>query len=81
MTKPEAEARCVELNRRASGDEHWFARKAAGENEDWTFVQMSGMPSRPRGPLKADVETPPRPGAPPDPRPSLIRNIPPYGPS
>ncbi|MDQ6731269.1 MAG: hypothetical protein M3022_13490 [Actinomycetota bacterium] len=80
MTKPEADARCVELNRRSSGDEHWFARKA-GDNEDWTVVQMSGMPARRRGRLKADVETPPRPGAPPDPRPSLIRNIPPYGPS
>lgn len=79
MTKPEAEARCIELNRRAGDDARWFVRQADGET--WSVVQMSGVPLRPRGPLKADVQTPPRPGTPPDPRPSLIRNIPPWGPT
>lgn len=78
MTKPEADARCVELNRQATGSDHWFVRRSG--TEDWAVVQMSGVAARPRGPLKADVETPPRPGMPSDPRPSLMCNIPPYGP-
>lgn len=79
MTRREADARCEQLNREQTGRRHWFVRQS--RPDDWEVVSMSGLPFAARGPLKADVESAPRPGPPPDPRPTIIRNIPPFGPS
>jgi hypothetical protein len=77
MTHDEATAHCAELNRDEEAERHWFVR-ATGPDE-WEAISVSGAGmGRPAG-LKAGVESRPEPSQPPDPRPSLIRNIPPYG--
>lgn len=77
MTHEEAGARCEELNRVESGDRRWLPRRVApGE---WEVVALSGTGFRPAGPLKEGSEANPRPSDAPDPRPSIFRNVPPYG--
>jgi hypothetical protein len=77
MTREEAVARCAELNRDETGDRRWLVKRVAAEG--WEVVSMSGPGLRPLGPLKESVESRPRPSDPPDPRPSIFRNVPPYG--
>lgn len=77
MTRSDAVARCAELNRDEAGDRHWFAKQITPDG--WEVVSISGTGLRARGPLKETVETRPRPSEPPDPRPSIFRNVPPYG--
>jgi hypothetical protein len=77
MTRDEAIDRSEALNREETGDRHWLARELApGE---WEVVAISGMGFRPTGPLKESSEANPRPYDAPDPRPSIFRNVPPYG--
>jgi hypothetical protein len=77
MTRDEAAARSEALNREETSDRHWLPREVApGE---WEVVAVSGTGFRPAGPLKESSEARPRPSEPPDPRPSIFRNVPPYG--
>jgi hypothetical protein len=76
MTRAEADARCAELNGDPERDRQWFARQAGDE---WEIVSVPLPEGARRGPLKGAVESKPRPEHPPDPRPSVFRNIPPYG--
>jgi hypothetical protein len=77
MTREEAAARCEALNREEAGDRHWLPKQMAGG--EWDVVSISGIGFAPRGPVKEATETRPSPSDPPDPRPSIFRNIPPYG--
>jgi hypothetical protein len=78
MTHEQAAARCEDLNREGNDGQRWFVSRLG--SDDWHVVSASvpGLP--PRGPLHETVETRPVPDAP-DPRTSLFRNIPPYGPA
>jgi hypothetical protein len=77
MTHEEAVARCAELNRDEPGERHWLPKRVG--DEAWEVVAVSGAGLRSRGPLKEGVESKPMPSEAPDPRPSLFRNVPPYG--
>ncbi|MBV9415292.1 MAG: hypothetical protein JO363_09970 [Solirubrobacterales bacterium] len=77
MNRDEAAAKSAALNREETGDRHWFPKQVAAE--EWEVVSVSGTGFRPRGPLKETSETRPSPSDPPDPRPSIFRNVPPYG--
>jgi hypothetical protein len=74
MTHAEAAARAEQLNRDAGGGQRWFASQLG--SDEWHVV-AARLPAK--GPLHETVEARPRPQNPPDPRPSLTRNIPPYG--
>jgi hypothetical protein len=76
MTREEATTRCEELNREHPGAPRWFVSRAG--TDEWHVVSVT-MPASDAGPLHASIESRPVPQNPPDPRPSLIRNIPPYG--
>ncbi|MDQ6777446.1 MAG: hypothetical protein M3071_14800 [Actinomycetota bacterium] len=78
MIREQAIARCEELNRDEQDGRRWFVSQL--DTEEWNVVAATvpGLP--PRGSLHETVETRPVPDAP-DPRTSLIRNIPPYGPA
>jgi hypothetical protein len=78
MTHEEALARCAELNRAREGGRKWFARQNVDGEWDVVSVLVEGF--RSADPLKASIETRPEPSEPPDPRPSIFRNIPPFGP-
>ena len=77
MTHEEATARCEELNREQASERRWFVSQAG--TDEWHVV-AAALPASPgSGPLRASIESHPAPDHPPDPRPSVIRNIPPYG--
>ncbi len=80
MTRAEAEQRCAELNREHGAEGfRWLAQEL--EDGDWRVVSVrlpDGLDARP---WKTTVEQRPRPDEPPDPRPAIFRNIPPFGPS
>ena len=75
MTHDEAIARSEELNRGQPGEPRWFASRAG--TDEWHVVSVA-LPGAP-GPLHESIGSHPVPEEPPDPRPSLMRNIPPYG--
>ena len=79
MTREEGLARCEELNHHLTSSGHWFARQTAGNG--WEVVLVDVPNFQPTGDHIAVIEAKPRPAQPPDPRPSIIRNIPPLGPS
>ena len=73
MTREEAEARARELAE-AHPESSYFARERDGV---WNVVKVPALAGRVR-PTGTSTEARPRPEAD-DPRPSIIRNIPPYG--
>jgi hypothetical protein len=73
MTKDEADRHAHELGEADSGH-HYFAREGDGE---WEVVRVVALPGRVK-PERTAIEARPRPEAP-DPRETIIRNIPPYG--
>lgn len=75
MTHEEALAKCEELNRERRDGRRWFVSRAG--TDEWQVVSPSLGEGQ--GPLHAAIESRPLPDSPPDPRPSLMRNIPPYG--
>ncbi len=77
MTHDAAVKRAAELNREEQGGRHWFAQETAAGDYDVVAVTAPGLASR--GKLTATVVSKPKPNEPPDPRPSLFRNVPPYG--
>ena len=78
MTREQAAARCAELNREGDGRQRWFAK--VRDDGEWEIVSVVAPGFRRPDPLRATVETKPQPAEPPDPRPSIFRNIPPFGP-
>lgn len=78
MTHEDAAARCEELNREGDGGRHWFAKQNA--DDEWVVVSVDVEGFRRPDPLKATTEAKPKPSEQPDPRPSIFRNIPPFGP-
>jgi len=78
MTHVQALEHCQQLNRDEGGERHWFVKQAGPD--EWQVVCVSTPGLAPHGRLKATVEVRPKPDEPPDPRPSIIRNIPPFGP-
>lgn len=77
MTRDEANARRRQLNHDESRDEQWFVKQVGPA--DWELVSVP-VPGGPHGPSKTAVQATPRPQVAPDPRPAIMRNIPPYGP-
>lgn len=78
MTHDQAVERCEQLNRQGDGSEHWFPRQTA--EGEWELVSVAVDAFRHPDPLKTSTEARPEPQEPPDPRPSIFRNIPPFGP-
>ncbi len=78
MTRDEATARAAALNAAATADEHWLPSESAPG--DWKVVRLAGHGIGAPRASGAHVESRPRPEEPVDPRPSLLRDIPPYGP-
>ena len=76
MTHEEATARCEVLNRERRDGQRWFVSRAG--TDEWHVVAVA-LPAAQAGPLHASIESRPAPQDPPDPRPSLLRNIPPFG--
>ncbi|MGA2009810.1 MAG: hypothetical protein ABSH51_04620 [Solirubrobacteraceae bacterium] len=81
MTREEARIRADELNHAApdGAQEHWTIRDGGGEDWEVVRVTVPGMRFR-SGALHTATEQRPKPDEPPDPRPSIVRLIPPYGP-
>ncbi len=75
MTREQANSRCAQLNREGDGQRHWFIRQAGPD--DWKVVSIAA-PGHPVGPLTRTI--PSRSPAEPSSPPTIIRNIPPYGP-
>lgn len=81
MTRNEAENRAGRLNRESAdrAEHHWIAQRAGGEG--WRVVRVSVPGMRfTADPLHESTQMVSRLEEPPDPRPLLIRQIPPYGP-
>ncbi|HEY6523059.1 MAG TPA: hypothetical protein VIY10_04770 [Solirubrobacteraceae bacterium] len=77
MTHDDAIARAAELNREEHDARRWFARPTGSGEYEVVAVTAPGLPAH--GDLKATVVSKPEPSDAPDPRPSLYRNIPPFG--
>lgn len=77
MTREQAQARSAELNADPGRDRQWFPREV--RPEEWDVVAVVIPEAARTGPLKETTEAKPRPAQAPDARPSVFRNIPPYG--
>jgi len=77
MTHEQATTRCEQLNRDDPGDRHWFVSRAG--TDEWHVVSVRTPGTGDLGPLHGAVGSRPIPQDQPDPRPSLFRNIPPFG--
>lgn len=77
MTHDDALAHAEELNRQEQGDRHWFPRRRGADA--WEVVAVAGTGAQPNRPLGERTEARPEPRTPSDPRPSIVRNVPPYG--
>ncbi len=77
MTHEEAEADAAARNREADADTRFLVRE--DPTEGWSVVRMHGAGLGAVRPTGTRTEARPEPGEPPDPRSSLIRNVPPYG--
>jgi hypothetical protein len=79
MTREEAEREARRLAQRHPDREthRWIAREEP--DGDWVVVKVKMPPGMSVDPLKATVETKPKPPQPDDPRQPITRNVPPYG--
>jgi hypothetical protein len=81
MTRDEAQAQANQLNHDAPdrSQDRWTVRDGGGEG--WQVVRMTvpGIQFR-TGPTHTATAQRPKPDEPPDPRPSVMRLIPPFGP-
>jgi hypothetical protein len=78
VTHEDAIARCEQLNHDQSSEQQWFVKQTGPDG--WELVSVSVPGARGRGPLKESTEARPEPAVPPDPRPSINRDLPAYGP-
>jgi hypothetical protein len=79
MDHDAAQQRAEELKREHPDREThtWMAR--GNPDGEWEVVKVRVPGGRRIDPLKATIETKPKPPMPDDPRPANIRNIPPFG--
>jgi hypothetical protein len=78
VTKDEVTAEAARRNADESEKGLWSARKSASGDWDLVHVSTPGLKRiRVTGTLE---ESRPKPSEPPDPRPTITQNIPPYGP-
>jgi hypothetical protein len=77
MTRAEADARAASLNEEAAGDTRWMVREAA--TGEWSVVRMTAPGLAAIRPSGTHSESRPEPSEPPDVRPAIFRNVPPYG--
>lgn len=78
MTHDEASARCQELNQTQGSGQHWFVKET--QPDDWELVSVAIPGGHPRSSLSASTQARPEPAVPPDSRPSIMRDLPAYGP-
>lgn len=80
MTRQEAQERAEQLNRgEAGGDRHWTVRETAAGDWEVVTVRFPGLKIG-AGAQGTLTHQRPEPETAPDPRPSSMRQIPPYGP-
>ena len=79
MTREQAQARADELNAGAPdrSEHRWIARES--ELGDWKVLKVTVPGMNFNADLHTATEQRPKPDEPPDPRPPIIRQIPPYG--
>jgi hypothetical protein len=77
MTRDAATQRAAELNGQEQMGRHWFVREREPGDYEVVAVNTPGLSTH--GELHASIVAKPKPTEAPDPRPSLFRNIPPYG--
>jgi hypothetical protein len=77
MTRAEAQVEAGRRNREADGAGVWAAQRT--DDDEWRVVHLVGGGLQRTRPTGAHVESKPKPPEPDDPRPSLFRNVPPYG--
>jgi hypothetical protein len=79
MNRADAQDLCERLAREhpERATHTWIARE--GADGDWQVLKVA-IPGRRREPLAETTEAKPAPPQPDDPRPSIYRNIPPFGP-
>ena len=80
MTRQQAQERAEQLNpSEAGGDRHWTARETPEGDWEVVAVRFPGLKIS-AGAQGTLTYQRPEPVTPPDPRPSSMRQIPPYGP-
>ncbi len=77
MDKAEAQAEAAERNADSRQPGFWAAQEAAGEG--WRVVHVAAPGLRQSVATGSHAESRPKPEEPPDPRPPIFQNIPPYG--
>jgi hypothetical protein len=77
MTEDEAATEAARRNTDPQEKGFWSARE--NDAGDWELVHVSAPGLRRTRPTGTHEESRPKPSEPPDPRPSITQNIPPYG--
>jgi hypothetical protein len=77
MTKDEATAEAARRNAEKDEKGLWSARQ--GESGEWELVHVTTPGLKRTRPVGSHEESRPKPSEPPDPRPTIEQNIPPYG--
>ena len=75
----EAEAQVEAARRNADSDQPGFWAAQAADGDGWRVVHVAAPGLRHSAPTGSHVESRPKPEEPPDPRPAIFQNIPPYG--
>ena len=79
MTEQEAITEAARRNAEKAEPGVWSAKQ--GDEGTWGLVHLTAPGLARIRPSGSHEESRPKPSEPPDPRPSIIRNIPPYGPT
>jgi hypothetical protein len=77
MTENDAKAEAARRN--AEKDEKGLWSPKQGDDGDWGLVHVSTPGLARMHPSGTHEESRPKPSEPPDPRPTIVQNIPPYG--
>jgi hypothetical protein len=77
VTKDEATVEATRRNAEKAEKGLWSAREDA--SGDWGLVHVSAPGLKRIRPTGSHEESRPKPSEPPDPRPTITQNIPPYG--
>jgi hypothetical protein len=78
VTEEEARAEAARRNAEQQEQGLWSARLEA-DSGDWELVHVSTPGLKRTRPTGTHEESRPKPSEPPDPRPTITQNIPPYG--
>ena len=77
MTKDEALTEAARRNAKKDETGVWSAKASA--DDDWGLVRVTAPGLARIRPTGTREESNPKPSEPPDPRPTIVQNIPPYG--